>query len=95
MKIYKVYWEDTLIGTLSVNNNMHKYIPNFDGIKELEGKAPLLSQVTRPYDWGEQIPFFASRIANCERFRTQDYTSNTDHYKLEPIIIEKLNIEER
>ncbi len=95
MKIYKVYWKDTLIGTLSVDNDTHKYIPNFKGIKKLEGQAPLLSQVTRPYDWGPQIPFFAARIANCERFGTQDYTSNTDHYKLELVIIEKLNKEER
>lgn len=95
MKIYKVYWEDILIGTLSINNNMHKYIPNFGGIKSLEGKAPLLSQLTKPYDWGEPIPFFASRISNCERFGTEDYTYNTDHYKLEPVIIEKENIEER
>lgn len=95
MKIYKVYWGDILIGTLSINNNMHKYIPNFGGIKSLERKAPLLSQVTKPYDWGEPIPFFASRIANCERFGTKDYTYNTDHYKLEPVIIEKGNVEER
>ena len=33
MKIYKVYWEDILIGTLSVNNNMHRYIPNLEGKK--------------------------------------------------------------
>lgn len=92
MKTYKVYWEDILIGTLSVNNDMYSYIPNFEGINKLKGKAPLIAQVTKPYDWGEKIPFFAARIANCERFGTEDYTYNTDHYKLE-LVKEKENDE--
>ena len=41
MKIYKVYWEDILIGTLSVNNNMHRYIPNLEGIKKLGRKSTI------------------------------------------------------
>lgn len=96
MKIYNVFWEDILIGTLSVNNNQHRYIPNIEGIKKLNGKAPLVASVTKAYDWGEKIPFFDSRIINCERFGTEDYTYQTDHYRLEPITIEKEeNIGER
>lgn len=96
MKIYHVYWKDVLIGTLSVNNNQHKYIPNFAGIEKLKGEAPLLSQVTKPYDWGEQIPFFTSRIANCERFGKEDYTYITDNYRLELVEREKEeSVEER
>ena len=89
MKTYKVYWKDILIGILSVNNKQHRYIPNFEGIKRLEGKAALISQVTKPYDWGEEIPFFSSRIRNYKRFGDEDYTSHTDNYKLEPEIIKK------
>ena len=83
MKTYKVYWKNFFIGTLHVNNKQHQYIPNFEVIKELEGVAPLVAQTTKPYDWGEEIPFFASRIANCERFGEDDYTYHTDHYRLE------------
>lgn len=89
MKTYKVYWKDILIGTLFVNNKQHRYIPNFEGIKKLEGVAPLIAQTTRPYDWGTEIPFFSSRISNCERFGDGDYTSHTDNYKLELEIREK------
>lgn len=84
MKIYKVYWKDTLIGTLLVNNKQHRYVPNFDGIKKLQGIAPLVAQTTRPYDWGNEIPFFSSIIDNCERFGQEDYTSHTNNYRLEP-----------
>lgn len=89
MKIYNVYWKDVLIGTLSVNNDKHRYIPNFEEIKRLEGKAPLLAQVMKPYDWGEKIPFFETRIVNCERFGKEDYTYQTDNYRLESITKEK------
>ena len=96
MKIYSVFWKDVLIGTLSVNNNQHRYIPNYDGINKLKGKAPLVASVTKAYDWGEKIPFFDSRIRNCERFGTEDYTYQTDHYKLELLTKEKeANIGER
>lgn len=96
MKTYKVYWKDILIGTLEVNNKQHRYIPNFEGIKKLEGVAPLVAQTTRPYDWGEEIPFFSSRISNCERFGDEDYTSHTDNYRLEPEVKEKkLDVNER
>ena len=96
MKTYHVYWEDTLIGTLIIHQNQHRYLPNFEGIQKLKDKAPLLAQTTTPYDWGKEIPFFASRIANCERFGTDDYTYYTDHYRLEPVIREKEeDIEER
>lgn len=94
MIIYNVYWDDVFIGTLSVNNGKHRYIPSFEGIKKLEGIAPLVAQVKRPYDWGEKIPFFESRIINCERFGTEDYAYQTDHYRLEVLEKEK-NIEEK
>lgn len=89
MKIYNVYWEDILIGILAVKGDKHKYMPNDEGIKKLEGKAPLVAQVTKAYEWGERIPFFASRILNCERFGTDDYTYQTDHYRLELLTKEK------
>ena len=96
MKTYKVYWGEILIGTLFVNNKQHRYIPNFEGIKKLEGVAPLVASVIKPYDWGEEIPFFSSRINNCERFGKEDYTLHTDNYRLEPKIKEKEEtIEER
>lgn len=96
MKTYKVYWKDILIGTLFTNNKQHRYIPNFEGIKKLEGIAPLMAQTTKPYDWGEEIPFFSSIIDNCERFGEDDYTSHINNYRLEPEIIEKEeSVEER
>lgn len=95
MKIYHVYWKENLIGTLSINHNQYRYIPNFAEIEKLKNRAPLIAQVINPRDWGEPIPFFASRIANCERFGTEDYTYNTDHYRLEPVIKEKEEIEEK
>lgn len=84
MEKYEVYWKDTMIGVLSVNEEQHKYEHIEEAIQKLK-QIPFDPAVTRSRDWGEKIPFFSSRLESCKRFPELEIGFQTDFYRFKRI----------
>lgn len=82
MDKYNVYWKEIKIGTLSVDGKRHKYVPE-KAIQDL--KNPLDPRLKEERDWGEEIPFFQSRLESAARFPKLEIGNQTDFYRLKKI----------
>lgn len=83
MEIYEVFWKEIKIGTLSVDGKKHKYVPITDVISELSN--PMDPRLKEERDWGDEIPFFKTRIENAKKFPNLEIKFHTDYYKLKKL----------
>lgn len=68
MQIYKVYYDDTCIGKLCIDeNNQYKYVTDKAAIESLEKETKLIADV-KTDKVGEPISFFKVRIETCNRY---------------------------
>lgn len=81
MEKYKVYYKEVLIGTVYVEGKKHKYVPDQERIKQLNN--PIDPTLKEERDWGEEIPFFKSRLKSASRFPNLEIGNHTDFYRLE------------
>ena len=81
MEKYKVYWKDTLIGELYVEDGKHKYEPNYENVSKLN-EVPLDPILLNSRDFGEKIPFFQTRLESAEKFSDLPIGFQTDFYRL-------------
>ena len=84
MNKYEVYWKNEHIGTLFVDGDRHKYEAIHQNIQKLLDK-PLAPEVLCSRDWGELIPFFATRLEACNKFPDLSIGFQTDNYRLKKI----------
>jgi len=81
---FSVLWKEDIIGTLYIKGNQHKYVPDKKAIQNLEGKAFIFTELTKPQDWGKPIPFLQQMIDNCIRFPEGGWIGyQTSHFSLE------------
>lgn len=67
MQKYAVFWKDTQIGEVFLDENSQRYVANLRAIKELKEKG---IEIIKPLqtDTEGDIPFLYSVLRNCERF---------------------------
>ena len=85
MEQYEVFYRDTLIGHLTVDTatNRYRYLPNPEGVREVEATACLLWVMKEGTDgFEEPIPFFQNRIYNMKRWNLTVVNYQTDNYTL-------------
>ena len=79
---YKVYWKEQCIGTLYVDGNRHKYVPDHAAINAIKADAFLIREVTNEYDADTPIQFFKQMIENCARFEGRGIGYHNNNYSL-------------
>lgn len=84
IKEYLVYYDDHLIGRLSVNENRHKYEVVTETLQEMVN-APIPPMLLTSRDWGEEIPFFKVRLEANERFPDLPIGLHTDKIRMEEV----------
>lgn len=84
MEKFEVYCKEVCIGMLSVDGNKYKYVPNEEA-KKLSNDLPIAPILLEERDWGEEIPFFKSRLEAAERFPGLFIGFQTDFYELKKV----------
>lgn len=83
MNVYEVYWKQTHIGTLYAEENRHKYVPDEESMKNVDVTNEPLNPVLEHFrDWGEEIPFFKTRLEANERFENLEIGFLTDFVRI-------------
>ena len=82
MEKFKVYWKEQCIGTLCINGERYKYVPDQDAIKAIGEKAFLVREVITEYDADVPIQFFKQMIDNCSRFEGRGIGYHNNNYSL-------------
>ena len=84
MKKYEIFYEDTKIGVLEINDkNQHKYTPDSNGIEKVREEISIFYEMLIKSDWREPIPFFENRIKDAKRFSQEKMISNqTDPFRM-------------
>ena len=86
---YELFYRDVLIGTLKVDpvTKKHHYIPEPDGVREVEDRACLLRVMREgTADFGEPIPFFDNRLRNMKRAGLHEVHYQTDCFTLREVL---------
>ena len=85
MEEYEIFYDDTLIGLLIVDEKKkkHKYIPNEEGVEKVKEKACLLKcMIEGTNDFVDVIPFFENRLFNIKRLGLKVGNYQTDKFVL-------------
>lgn len=82
MKKYKVMYKDINIGTLTLEENRHIYIPDKVGIEKAKKNGDTILNHLKEITQEKTIPFFESRLQNAERFKNVSIGYHTDNYEL-------------
>ena len=81
---YKIFYEDTLIGILEIDEkNQYKYTPDEEGTDLKRNEISIFPELLDKYDEQKPIALFKSRIKDAEYFGNTDVISKqTDPFKL-------------
>ena len=88
MEIYKLSFQDTFLGTLTVDNVTGQYAfdPDSAGVAAVKEKTVLIVEVERgTKGFVPPIPFFQNRIRNMERAHLDEIRYHTDYFVLRKI----------
>lgn len=83
MEYYEVYWKDTYIGKLTVDNAVGKYSyePDPEGVEKVKEETFLLVEMVKGTDgFVEPIPFFQERLYNMKRNGLDEIRYHTDYF---------------
>lgn len=81
---YEVYWKDQCIGSLAVEGDWHKYVPNVEIIEKLKGTAFIVAEAMNEHE-GKPIQFFKQMIENCSRFEGRSLSYHNNNYCLKKV----------
>lgn len=85
MEIYKLSFQDTFLGTLTVDSDTGKYAfePDLEGVEVVKEKTVLIVEVERGTNgFVPPIPFFQNRIRNMKRAHLEEIRYHTDYFVL-------------
>ena len=81
---YKIFFEETQIGVLEINEKgQYKYTPDEEGTEKVKNSISIFYEMLVASDWRDPIPFFQNRINDEKRFKQEDEISNqTDSFRM-------------
>ena len=85
MEIYKLSFQDTFLGTLTLDTVTGKYAfePDFAGVDAVKEKTVLIVEIEKgTKGFVPPIPFFQNRIRNMERACLDEIRYHTDYFVL-------------
>ena len=88
MEIYKLSFQDTFLGTLTVDTDTGKYAfePDLAGVEAVKEKTVLIVEVERGTNgFVPPIPFFQNRIRNMKRSHLEEIRYHTDYFILQRV----------
>ena len=88
MEFYKLSFQDTFLGTLTVDTVTGKYAfePDFAGVDAVKEKTVLIVEVERGTNgFVPPIPFFQNRIRNMKRTHLEEIRYHTDYFILQRV----------
>ena len=88
MEIYKLSFQDTFLGTLTVDTVTGKYAfePDFAGVDAVKEKTVLIVEVEKgTKGFVPPIPFFQDRIRNMKRAHLEEIRYHTDYFVLRKV----------
>ena len=88
MDIYKLCFQDTFLGTLTVDTDtgMYAFEPDFAGVDAVKEKTILIVEVERGTNgFVPPIPFFQNRIHNMKRSHLEEMRYHTDYFILQGV----------
>lgn len=88
MEQYKIFYKDTVIGILSVDDDYkYCYEPDFDEVEKVKGKACLLRVMEEGTNgiFGEPIPFFQERLRYMKLWNLDVIGYHTDYFTIKKI----------
>lgn len=94
METYKLSFQDTFLGTLTVDTVTGKYAfePDFAGVDAVKQKTVLIVEIAEgTKGFVPPIPFFQNRIQNMKRANLNEIRYHTDYFVLQKIRLKKNN----
>ena len=91
MEIYKLSFQDTFLGTLTVDAVTGRYAfePDPAGVEAVKDKTVLIVEVERGTNgFVPPIPFFQNRIHNMKRAGLEEIRYHTDYFILRKVRVE-------
>lgn len=88
MELYKLSFQDTFLGTLTVDTVTGNYAfePDFAGVDAVKEKTVLIVEVARGTNgFVPPIPFFQNRICNMKRANLEEIRYHTDYFVLQRV----------
>lgn len=88
MEIYKLSFQDTFLGTLTIDTVTGNYAfePDFTGVDAVKEKTVLIVEVERGTNgFVPPIPFFQNRIRNMKRANLEEIRYHTDYFILRKV----------
>ena len=88
MEIYTLSFQDTFLGTLTVDpdTGMYAFEPDSAGVAAVKEKTVLIIEVERGTNgFVPPIPFFQNRIRNMERAQLEEIRYHTDYFLLQKV----------
>lgn len=88
MELYKLSFQDTFLGTLTVDTVTGNYAfePDFAGVDAVKEKTVLIVEVARGTNgFVPPIPFFQNRIRNMKRANLEEIRYHTDYFVLQRV----------
>ena len=88
MEFYKLSFQDTFLGTLTVDTVTGKYAfePDFAGVNAIKEEMVLIVEVERGTNgFVPPIPFFQNRIHNMKRANLEEIRYHTDYFVLQRV----------
>ena len=88
MEFYKLSFQDTFLGTLTVDTVTGKYAfePDFAGVDAVKEKTVLIVDVAKGTNgFVPPIPFFQNRICNMKRANLEEIRYHTDYFVLQKV----------
>lgn len=83
MEKYAVFYKETRIGTLFVQNGKHRYIPDAESVRAICDRASLLLEMREGTDgFVDPIPFFQNRLMHMRRWNLDEINYQTDWFLL-------------
>lgn len=85
MEIYKLRFQDTFLGTLTVDTVTGKYAfePDLAGVEAVKEKTVLTVEIEKGTNgFVPPIPFFQNRIQNMKRAHLEEIRYHTDYFVL-------------
>ena len=88
MEFYKLSFQDTFLGTLTVDTVTGKYAfePDFAGVDAVKEKTVLIVEVAKGTNgFVPPIPFFQNRIRNMKHANLEEIRYHTDYFVLQRV----------
>ena len=84
--VYKVFYNDQLIGYLESESGKHRYSINKDMNAEMKASLSIFPELLENSDWRDPIPVLENRIRDARRFGiTDNISQQTDSFRLEAV----------